>query len=171
MLAIRAFNKYRATLLGALTILIASCDDSAALDPGDASDYRAEEPSVELVSPVELASPVELDTTLESELDPAASFGTETTPRVKLEIGVCLEDIEVDDDDDDGVQKAILDAEAYCLAKCKGTKPYWVASEDLFEIGDDDAEDDCEEEAEIFCEDNFGRRLKDSCFGLPKDDL
>lgn len=87
-----------------------------------------------------------------------------------IEIGVCLEDLDYEDFDIEGFEPD-LEVEAYCLARCKGYKVYFLASEDTMEIGEEDAEDECKDAAKVFCKDNFGRRLKDSCLGLPLDDL
>jgi hypothetical protein len=95
----------------------------------------------------------------------------ETVPNADVvEIGVCLEDLDYEDFDIEGFDPD-LDVEAYCLARCKGYKVYFLASEDTMEIGDEDAEDECKDAAKVFCKDVFGRRLKDSCLGLPVDDL
>lgn len=87
-----------------------------------------------------------------------------------VEIGVCLEDIDYEDIDIEGFDPD-LDVEAYCLARRKGYKVHFLASQDTLEIGDEDTEDECRDTAKVFCKDVFGRRLKDSCLGLPLDDL
>lgn len=103
--------------------------------------------------------------------DAPTDIEDETVPSMDVvEIGVCLEDIDYEDIDIEGFDPD-LDVEAYCLARCKGYKVYFLASQDTLEIGDEDTEDKCRDTAKVFCKDVFGRRLKDSCLGLPLDDL